>query len=80
MYDEKFLKEIGEELEKKKYEYIFDPYNPPRIILYLPLKHFGNEYVIGIEILEYLFSKGFIFMSLDVKNHMIIFIKEGDEK
>ncbi len=79
MNEENFLKEIEKELEKKKYDYTFDIDND-KIILYLVLKYFRNEYIIGIEILEYLFNKGFIFMNLDVKNHIIIFVKEGDEK
>ncbi len=77
MNEEKFLKEIENELEKRKYDYSFDIDNN-KIILYLVLKYFENEYVIGIEILEYLFNKDFVYKCIDVRDHIIIFVKEGD--
>ncbi len=77
MFEEKFLKEIEKELEKMGYDYSFDIDNN-KIILYLVLKYFGFEYVIGIGILEYLFNKGFVYKCIDARDHIIIFVKKEE--
>ena len=77
MDEEMFLKELEKELEKMGYDYSIDMDNH-RIILYLFIKRFGNEYVIGLDVLEYLSNKGFVYKCIDARDHIIIFVKKEE--